>query len=307
LAEPNDPASPSSTPGSTQSAGPSGARAQDIATGPARVSLGATAGDSFTLHAARLPVVVAFQIGERCPGQAVLMLDQKPKARGDGRVSVAVPSGSHAYALRCVQPDGAIADAAVANGTIMALRDPGTAELPRRAPSSFVDADGKHYMVLYQNLLPRITFAWPSAPKSNRYVIRVESGAKTVTFGSDRASYAFAAGALREGTHTLTFSTPAGERSKPTELEIRFDNAAPKASVSKPKEGSFSPGQQVEVEGVALPGFTVTLPGGNLQLDKQSRFSGSVSTSAEQPDVVLRIESPRGGVHYFVRHAAGAP
>ena len=101
-------------------------------------------------------------------------------------------------------------------------------------------------------------------------------------------------------------TTPDGGRSKPTTLEIRFDNAAPKASVSKPRDGGFAPGDSVEVSGVALPGFQVSLPGGSLEVDAQSRFQGVVQTSAERPDVVLRIESPRSGVHYFVRRASGS-
>jgi hypothetical protein len=299
-----EPAAESATgtePGSatTGSAAPA---AEAIAPGPARTSVSAGAGDSFSVHASRLPVNVALEVGTRCPAEAALV-SGKQRTRGQGRVSVALAAGSHGYEVSCLNPDGSLVAAAIASGTINVVRDAGTAKLPARAPTAVIDADGKHYTVLYQNLLPRITLEWPGAPKSGRYVVAADSNGKSNMWNSERPSYAFKAGALREGSHTLVMTTPDGGRSKPTTLEIRFDNAAPKASVSKPRDGGFSPGDSVEVSGVALPGFTVSLPGGSLEVDAQSRFQGTVQTSAERPDVVLRIESPRSGVHYFVRRA----
>ena len=50
----------------------------------------------------------------------------------------------------------------------------------------------------------------------------------------------------------------------------------------------------------------MSVQNGSVTLDDQHRFQGTVQTSAERPDVALRLESPRGGVHYYVRRAAGA-
>ncbi|HMI92430.1 MAG TPA: FecR domain-containing protein, partial [Polyangiales bacterium] len=249
------------------------AAAEALVPGPARTSLQAGGGESFSVHAARLPVNVALAVGARCPAEAALIAG-KQRTRGQGKVSAALPAGSHAYALHCVNPDGSLSEPAIASGTISVQRDPGTAQLPARAPTAAIDADGKRYTVLYQNLLPRITLGWPNAPKSHRYVVSAESNGKSNMWSSERASYAFKAGALREGSHTLAMSTPDGARSKATTLEIRFDNAAPKASVSQPRDGSFAPGDSVDVAGVALPGFEVSLPGGSLEVDAQSRFHG---------------------------------
>jgi hypothetical protein len=282
-----------------------GAAAEAIGVGPGRTSLQASAGESFSVHAARLPVNVALEVGARCSADAALVAG-KQRTRGEAKVSAALAAGSHAYALHCIGPDGTLVEPPIAKGTISVSRDPGTAQLPARAPTAEIDADGKRYTVLYQNLLPRITLTWPNAPKSNRYVVSADSNGKSSKWSSERASYAFKAGALREGTHTLVINTPDGTHSKPTTLEIRFDNAAPKASVSKPRDGGFSVGDSVDVAGVALPGLEVSLPGGSLEVDAQSRFSGVIQTSAERPDVVLRIESPRSGVHYYVRRARGS-
>jgi hypothetical protein len=279
-------------------------RVAAIGAGPAHPSVIAAAGESFTVHAARVPIAVAFDVGARCPGEAVLVLDGRPRARGR-RVSALVPAGKHAYGLRCVLADGTLAPGPALTGSVTALRDAGTAQLPRRAPTAFVDADGKTYTVLYQNHLPRIELRWPGAPASARYLVHVEPGVKRAPLSSRKPEHAFASGALGEGRHALYFTTPDGARSKTATLEIRFDNAAPKASVSTPRDGSFAPGANVKVAGVALPGWQVTLPTGTLALDRQFRFVGTATTSEAQPDIALRFSSPRGGVHYYVRRASG--
>ena len=276
--------------------------------GPDRISLGAAAGESFTVHAARLPVAVAFDVAGRCEGDAALLVDGQPRARGREHVGAAIGAGRHGYDLRCVQPDGSLAERGVAGGHVTVLRDGGSTPLPRRAPTSFVDADGKRYTVLFQNLLPRIELRWPRAPESAAYSVHVQSEGRPPSERPTRKpELTFAAGELREGTHLLHFRTQEGARSKVTTLEIRFDNAAPRASVMRPRDGSFAPGAMVEVAGVALPGYRVSLQNGAIELDRQYRFSGKVVTTPARPDIALRIESPRGGVHYYVRRAASAP
>lgn len=297
---PHEPA-PSEVGSATPSTAPSAA---PIALGPTHTSLAVSAGDSFSVHAAKLPVNVSLEVGARCSGEAALSIGGK-RTRGAGKVSAALSAGSHEYTLRCLAANGAELEPAVASGNITVLRDSGSAQLPKRAPSAQIDADGKHYTVLYQNLLPHISVDWPNAPKSTRYVVEVDSAGKPSKWSSEHSRYEFKPGALREGTHTLVMTTPNGARSPATTLEIRFDNAAPKATVSTPRDGGFAMGATVDVSGVALPGLTVTLPGGTLALDAQSRFTGSITTSAEHPDVVLKIESPRSGVHYYVRRANG--
>ena len=52
----------------------------------------------------------------------------------------------------------------VARGTVRVERDAGTSQLPARAPTSLVDADGRGYTVYYQNQLPEVRVRWPNAP-----------------------------------------------------------------------------------------------------------------------------------------------
>jgi hypothetical protein len=266
------------------------------------VSLAAAAGESFTVHAARIPLNVGFTIGNQCPGEAVLMLDGKPRARGQGQVAATINGGRHRYSLHCAT-EGSVATAPATTGNVTALRDPATASLPRRAPTSFVEADGKRYTVMYQNLLPKISFSWPGAPAAERYTLHVESNGKPSLFNTRTPEQSFAPGALHDGTHTLYFSAPDGTRSKTTTLEIVYDNAAPKLSLSAPRDGSFAAGTPVKIAGVALPGFQLSVAGGQVELDQQARFTGSAVTSANRPDLALRIEKPGAGVHYYVRRA----
>ena len=62
----------------------------------------ASTASRFTVHAARLPLVVTFDADARCPGEVVLAIGGKPRARGTGQVGVSLPGGRHPYRLHCV-------------------------------------------------------------------------------------------------------------------------------------------------------------------------------------------------------------
>jgi len=122
-----------------------------------------------------------------------------------------------------------------------------------------------------------------------------------VTTGSP--SYSFAVGALGEGEHALTFEG-GGARSKSTSLVIRFDNAAPTASITSPADGSFAAGARVTVSGTALPGFVVSVGSETLEQDAQNRFSKVVAAPAGQGALPIRFAQPQRGVHYYLRRSA---
>jgi hypothetical protein len=88
---------------------------------------------------------------------------------------------------------------------------------------------------------------------------------------------------------------------------VRFDNAAPKASLSSPIDRQFKPGDTVTIEGVALETWKVSVEGGSVNVGADERFVGSVPTSASHPDVAVRLAHPRLGVHYYLRRASGSP
>jgi hypothetical protein len=273
--------------------------------GPERVDFMAAPGDSFVVHDPKPPTAIGFtQSG--CPGGAILTLGAGRKGAretvGSTRVSAEFGSGSHRYAISCLEANGA-KGAELAQGSISVVADAGLRRLARTAPLTNVDTDGRRYTVLYQTLLPKIAVRWPNAPAAGGYVLSVQSPQGTRTVSTKSASHLFAAGALAEGEHVFAFEGD-GKRSKSTSVAIRFDNAAPTASLSSPADGSFGPGASVLVAGSALPGWSVSAGGRELTQDAQNRFSEQVSTPSGERALVIRFSQPGRGVHYYLRRSA---
>jgi hypothetical protein len=273
--------------------------------GPGYVDFAVGAGDSFAVHDPSPPTAVGFATGQICPEGAVVELVSKgatTRSRGTGVVSVLAPSGAHKYRVRCATAEGISNDVA-ANGGFTVMRDAGTARLPRTAPSTMVDTDGRSYTVLYQNILPKISVRWPKAPEG-AYTLNVVSpggGSQSVSTGAPKHS--FASGALREGVHRFTFESGA-TRSKPTTVDIRFDNATPTATLTSPADRSFGPGGGVVVSGVVMEGWKIAAGGRELALDGQLRFSGEVSAPTSERALAIRFSHARRGVHYYLRRSA---
>jgi ferric-dicitrate binding protein FerR (iron transport regulator) len=273
--------------------------------GPGYVDFVAGAGASFAVHDPKPPTAIGFSTGGACSEGAVVDVDKgRIRSRGNGVVSVLVPAGSHRYDVHCVTSAG-VANESKAAGTVAVLRDAGTARIPRTAATTLVDTDGRNYTVLYQNILPRISVRWPNPPASSSFTLQVASpGGKSESHSSSAAAYSFASGALREGVHRLTFDAGGGGRSKTTTLELRFDNAAPTATLTSPGNG-FAPGSTVTVAGVALEGWTISAGGKELPLDAQLRFSGEVTAPSGERALAVQFVHPRRGLHYYLRRAAG--
>lgn len=272
--------------------------------GPTAVDFVAGAGDSFVVHDPKPPTTIAF-VHADCDGELILTLDPNKRPRetgGRGRVSAEISSGSHRYSLSCLKP-GESKGARVADGSIAVVADAGSRRLARTAPASVVETDGRRYTVLYQTLLPIISVRWPNAPAATAYTLRVGSSAGGRTFTTSKASHSLPAGALSEGDHTLLFEA-GGVRSKPTSVAIRFDNAAPTASISSPADRSFAPGASVTVSGSALPGWTVSSAGKDLAQDAQNRFSGAVNAPVAERALVIRFSHASRGNHYYLRRSA---
>jgi hypothetical protein len=295
---------PSEPPAVESSAAPSvplvpGARPE----GPGVVDFVAGAGDSFVVHDPKPPTSIAF-VHSGCDGELVLTLGTGKRPRetgGRGRVSAEVSSGSHRYVVSCLKP-GETKSTRVAAGSVAVFADAGSRRLARTAPASVVDADGRRYTVLYQTLLPIISVRWPNAPSASAYTLRVNSSSGTRTFTTGKPSHSFAAGAFAEGDHSLFFEA-SGARSKQTSVAIRFDNAAPTASISSPADRSFAPGASVVVSGSALPGWTVSAVGKDLTQDAQNRFSGDVSAPVAERALAIRFSHPSRGNHYYLRRS----
>jgi hypothetical protein len=284
----------------TDESDPEGARGRRLEGGPDYANVEARAGESFVVHAPEVPVAVAFELGHKCKGDGVLEIERGTRVRGTGSANLLFAAGARGYTLRCIDARGA-PSRVVARGNVRVLQDAGTRKLPPSAPTSQVDVDGRSYTIYYQNQLPDVRVRWPNAPSTDRYTLDVDGARMTV----DAAEHLFRSGALRDGVHRLTFEAKE-RRSRTTIVAVRFDNAAPTASLTAPADRSFAPGGEVAIAGTALPGWKVSVRGGTITKDEDDRFEGQVVTSAERPDITVRLSHPRLGTHYYLRRAQGS-
>ncbi len=275
--------------------------------GPDFFDLSTGAGGSLLVHDPSPPTAINVRFGKQCPHLGILErlggANAVASSVGSGSANLKFDKGAHRYRVRCLSEEGKLG-APVASGRITVYRDAGTAALPRKAPATLVNTDGRSYTVLYQNLLPSITVRWPNAPKANSYSLRVTSGGKTQTLSAKSASFSFQSGQLKEGQHVFQFKSSEGRKSRPSTATIRFDNAAPKASIKTPVNGSFGAGQSVHVSGIALPGWEVSAQGQPVTMDGEQRFAGSATAGPR--GLVLQFSHPKRGVHHYLRRASGA-
>lgn len=273
--------------------------------GPDYADLSIGAGESLAVSDPTPPTAVGIRFGEQCKHGAIVELvrgsTKIASSTGPDSANLAVPAGNYQYRVSCLTETG-VSDAVAARGTLAVRRDSGTAALPRSAPLSIVDTDGRSYTVLYQNQLPNIRVRWRDAPSTGSYTLEVTGATRKVVHTSE-PSHSFRSGELAEGTERLTFSG-GGKSSRATTLVVRFDNAAPAAHITSPADRSFQAGASVSVSGVALPGWTVSVQGQTLEMDAQSRFSGQVV--APPHALAIRFAYPGRGVRYYLRRAAGA-
>jgi len=280
-------------------------KADGFERGLTRVDLAIAAGESIIIHDPRPPTAIGVLAGERCNGSALLSVDgSRARAEervGEGRIGVALASGAHHYVVHCLGEGGVRGDK-VGQGTISIIPDAGLRRLATSAPLSNLDADGRRYTVLYQSLPPRIAIQWPNAPPAASYLLTVNSPRGTKTVSASSPHFSFPSGTLVEGQHSFSVQA-AGRRSRDTTVVIRFDNAAPAASIASPADRSFAPGSSVLVSGMAQPGSVVTVGGETLQQDAQNRFSMAISAPSDQA-LAIRFAQPQRGVHYYLRRSA---
>jgi hypothetical protein len=269
-------------------------------TPPDFVNLEVSAGESFVVHAPEVPVAVRFDFSERCKDEGQIeLMPGKRRSRGTGRANLLIPAGARSYSVRCLDAHG-VPSRAVVKGSVDVLLDPGTRKLPPKAPTSLVEADGRSYTIHYQNQLPDVRVRWPNPPTADAYTLDVDGTAMSLA----SPEHEFKSGSLRDGVHRLTFQAR-NRRSRTANVEVRFDNTAPTASLTAPVDRAFQPGATVQIEGVALPAWKVTVQGGTI--DKAGdRFQGQAISSAERPDIAVRLSHPRLGTHYYLRRAAGS-
>ncbi|MFK8001729.1 MAG: FecR domain-containing protein [Polyangiales bacterium] len=270
-----------------------------LAPGPARADLLLSAGGSVTIHAPTLPVRIGVSAPD-CAGQSVLRAGRRRALAVDGEAHLALPPGRHRWTLTCAGNE-------VSRGSARILRDGGTRRMPRIPPRNVIDADGRPYRVLYQNQLPSVLVRWAGAQGNPPYRLTLQRpGGSAITRTAATPRFEFRSGQVPEGTHSIQVRSASGDTSPTTRLTIRFDNAAPTASVSAPANRSFAPGATVTVSGTAAPGWQVRVGGQELPLGDQYRFNGEVTAPVNRDSLVLQLVHPRRGTHYYLRRADGS-
>jgi hypothetical protein len=140
---------------------------------------------------------------------------------------------------------------------------------------------------------------WPNAPEADKYELDTDGASVSVS----QPEYVFQSGTLRDGVHRLTFRAQE-RRSRTAIVEVKFDNTTATASLSAPVDRMFKAGDTVSIEGVVLPAWKVSVRDGTIEKVGADRFQGQVVTSAERPDIAVRLAHPRLGTHYYLRRAS---
>ena len=196
------------------------------------------------MHDPGAPTGVRIAFANLCPGEGEVEFSgsarkKGARSRGTGSALIVAGPGANRYKIRCVDDNGA--GDVRAQGVISVARDSGAAQLPRKAPHNTIDADGRRYTVMYQNLLPQLTVGWPTAPTGRSFILHVEpERGQSRTVDAKTASVKFPSGQLGEGTYSLWFETrdDVAHSSPKTTLRIDFDNAAPAAHIQEPPAGA---------------------------------------------------------------------
>ena len=264
---------------------------------PARVVFSFAAGESPTIHDIRAPTPVRVRWGAACGGGRLeVAKDGKFRrilARAGGRAggNALLAPGAYAYRVKCE-------NGKLVRGSVRVVKDSGRKPLPKAAPRTLVEPDGREYVVSYQNLLPEFTLLWRDAPprSSYQFVIQPASGAaKRIKSPTPRLS--LKSGELVEGSYKFWVEIPeTGGRSDEARIVVDFDNAAATASLAK----VVAKGDKVAVKGAVIDGTTVSAADAPIALDRHGRFDAELAPRAGEDGVAIRIAHPKLGIHYYV-------
>jgi len=301
--EPAAPAPPPPEPAAASAAAPTAGDDHPTRGPSGRADATLEAGDSGTLHVAARALALRLTFDKLCTGEANVEVKQAREAHaftGTDAVVLKLRPGATRYTLRCAGDPRAAKPRA--SGTLTVKRDSGNVPVSRRPPVNALDADGRRYTVLFQTRLPALTLGWAGAPSgTSDFVLHVESPAGARTLPSRMASQRLASGALEEGSYTWWYATAGGRTSPKTTVTIRFDNAAPTAQFFPRRSGDDVAPGLIAVDGVTIDGAKVSAGGESLTVDERGRFRATVAPRAGDDGVVVRLEHPRTGVHYYVR------
>ena len=271
---------------------------------PTRADVTIPAADAVVIHDPHPPSAVRIRFPSACPRGGIVEVARRlgglarapSVVSGVGSAIVALPSGRSFYRVRCIA-GGVLAGAAAAQGSVRILRDAGKRRLPRKIPHNTVDADGRAYRLVYQNLLPHVTFRWRTELHAGAYrlVLAGEDGSRRA-IATAGPVHTLSSGELAEGRYRFWFEDGTA-RSEVSTLAIEFSNASPRAYI----EDLVPSGASLRLSGATLNGWRVFVGDAAVALDRQSRFSVEVPRPSDGEGVAVKLVSPGGEIHYYLR------
>lgn len=289
--------------------GSEGLTAAPVITNVARVDFTIPAGEAATIHDPEPPTRVGIDFSSRCPRAVVELQDfaltrVESTAEGDGSANFAIPKGGHRYYVYCLEGGKRPAQPSI-RGSIIVQKDAGQTVFGTKAPGNTIDADGRRYTLVYQNLKPVLTIRWPNAPRAPEYLLHLTpDGRQTKSYRTRAPEQVFRSGAIVEGNYRYQFQ--AGKARSPlSAVKLTFDRNARIGFVQEPADGQAKPGSTVRVQGGAISGATVRINGAQVPVDKLFRFETDAVVPVNQDAFVVRIGHRGAGVHYYLRRLAG--
>jgi hypothetical protein len=270
---------------------------------PSYFDLRVTVGDTLTIHDPRPPTAVQFLFAGKCPGGGIVEVDHDNRFRtakvsaGKDAANVSLGNGTWAYRLRCSQGSGE--GAAVASGRVAVSRDDGRRALPKSVATNPIDADGRHWRISYQSTIPTVAIKYLGAGSAFR--LHLAQGGKEVTFDATAPTVTVPGSKLKEGEYTYWFDHDGVKQDKVSTLKIDFDQTAPQVYIEAPNNGQAF-GATIDVRGAVLTGWSASVDGVDIPLDRQRRFAAQVSPPAANA-LAIRLAHPDRGVHYYLRRA----
>jgi hypothetical protein len=261
---------------------------------PKYFDLRVAAGEKFTVHDPSPSTAIRFTFD--CPkGGNVEMTGngQRRTSTGTDGANLLVPAGSWSYRVKC---DGSVKT--VKSGKVSVRRDDARRELPPKGtrPTNPVTADGKNYTVVYQNLIPNVQFEWPGGGSGT---LHLNKGAKKSTSAVSGGKVVVPGTDLSDGAYTFYFSDAGGARTEVSFLSVKFDNAVPAVYIESPKPVAAF-GSQITVSGQTLSGWSASVDGADIDVDRDGRFSTEIGAPSANA-LAIKLSHPRQGVHYYLR------
>lgn len=259
-------------------------------------------GESLTIHDPKPPTAVQFQFGGKCPDGGIIELDRDARFRtskisaGREFANAMIAPGAWSYRLRCTSKD--TEGAAVASGRISVVRDDGRRPLPKAQGVNDIDADGRTYRISYQSAIPNVVVHVRNPGAAHR--LHLAAAGKEQTFDSQTAAITVPGGQLHEGTYTYWLDRDGAKQDKVSTLIIDFDQTAPQVYIESPANAQAWTGDDIDVRGAVLPGWSAEVEAIAIPIDKQRRFSAKVGMPSGKA-LAIRLSHPQRGVHYYLR------